>query len=117
MKIKEYILVFLLAVPIHMMGQHRSGFPASGKGVQQFDSDWLFIREDLPEGERPELETHGWKKINLPHDWSIDDLPFQKKDSIVGPFDRTSIGKSATGFTVGGTGWYRKKFSVSFSFL
>jgi beta-galactosidase len=51
-----------------------------------------------------------WRKVDLPHDWSIEDLPNQIQDSINGPFSKGSVGGTSTGFTVGGTGWYRKKF-------
>src|SRR5207249_2189487 len=36
--------------------------------------------------------------------------PNQTPDSIIGPFNQTSPGGIFTGFTIGGTGWYRKKF-------
>ena len=65
----------------------------------------------------PSFDDSSWRVLDLPHDWSIEDLPAgqaglpnQTVDTIVGPFSRSSIGKAATGFTVGGTGWYRKKF-------
>lgn len=45
--------------------------------------------------------------MDLPHDWSIEDLP--GKDT---PFDATAISQVSGGFTTGGTGWYRKKFSI-----
>lgn len=53
-----------------------------------------------------------WRTVDLPHDWSIEDLPDQKKDSIIGPFSRASIGKMGTGYTIGGTAWYRKSFTI-----
>ncbi|MQY77825.1 MAG: glycoside hydrolase family 2, partial [Bacteroidetes bacterium] len=51
--------------------------------------------------------------VDLPHDWSIEDLPDQKEDSVRGPFSKSSPGKMMTGFTVGGTGWYRKSFTIN----
>lgn len=43
----------------------------------------------------------------MPHDWSIEDLPGTKS-----PFDPNAISQVSGGFTVGGTGWYRKTFTI-----
>lgn len=59
------------------------------------------------------LDASNWRKVNLPHDWSIEDLPNQILDSIVGPFSKAAIGTVNTGFTVGGTGWYRNTFQLN----
>lgn len=75
-----------------------------------FDNDWLFTRDSVVGAEQPSFNDSKWRKISLPHDWSVEDLPNQIKDSIVGPFHKGAIGASATGFMLGGTGWYRKKF-------
>ena len=48
-----------------------------------------------------------WRMVDLPHDWSIEDLPDTQS-----PFDSNAVGQVSTGFTVGGTGWYRKAFTV-----
>src|ERR1700744_702333 len=76
-----------------------------------FDRNWRFRKDTLTGAEKPQYADKDWRLLNLPHDWSIEDLPGQKSDSIQGPFTRTSVGKGATGFTEGGTGWYRKTFT------
>ena len=48
----------------------------------------------------------------MPHDWSIEKLPGQESGKVVGPFSNESPGTTATGYTLGGTGWYRKTFIV-----
>ncbi|HXR79735.1 MAG TPA: glycoside hydrolase family 2 TIM barrel-domain containing protein, partial [Saprospiraceae bacterium] len=53
-----------------------------------------------------------WRALDLPHDWSIEDLPNQT-DSVVGPFTTKSVGTTATGYTVGSVAWYRKHFTLS----
>lgn len=75
-----------------------------------FDANWLFSKGNYPSAEQPNFDDSKWRKLSLPHDWSIEDLPNQIKDSIVGPFNKGAIGTSATGFMVGGTAWYRKRF-------
>jgi beta-galactosidase len=87
-----------------------------GNRKRPFDANWRFIKDSTISAENPDYNDSKWRIVNLPHDWSIEDLPYQKQDIIVGPFDRNSIGQSATGFTDGGTGWYRKKFVSEKSF-
>ena len=81
-----------------------------------FDGGWRFLKDSIITADDPQYDDSKWRTINLPHDWSIEDLPNQTPDTVVGPFDRNSVGQSATGFTVGGTGWYRKKFISEKSF-
>ena len=80
--------------------------------------------------------------MSLPHDWSMDPVPIPhaagktyywfrrevtlpvelegkdvvfylaNKREIVGPFDSYAIGGDKTGYTLGGTGWYRKHFAL-----
>jgi beta-galactosidase len=78
---------------------------------QLFDSSWRFFKGDVVHGEREDVNDAAWRTVELPHDWSIEDLPNQS-DSVIGPFSRKSIGRTATGNTVGGTGWYRKHFQL-----
>ena len=71
-----------------------------------FDSDWRFFRGNQG-AEKPVFNDSNWRKLDLPHDWSIEDLPGTKS-----PFTQTTAGQTATGFTVGGTGWYGKTFTI-----
>lgn len=77
-----------------------------------FDNDWLFVKDSVRNAERADFNDSKWKKVDLPHDWSVDDLPGQTEGLVVGPFDKRSPGITQTGFTIGGTGWYRKKFKT-----
>ena len=36
---------------------------------------WLFHRGDIIEGERSDLDDSQWRLVNLPHDWSIENIP------------------------------------------
>jgi hypothetical protein len=78
-----------------------------------FDGDWLFIKDNPAGAETPAFDDSQWRKIDLPHDWSIEDLPGQTPDNIIGPFSKAAIGKMGTGYTIGGTAWYRKHFIIS----
>ena len=77
-----------------------------------FDLGWSFIKDNPVGAEEPVFNDAEWRKVDLPHDWSIEDLPNQHEDSIIGPFTKASIGKMSTGYTVGGTSWYRKSFTI-----
>ncbi|MCF8357900.1 MAG: DUF4982 domain-containing protein [Prolixibacteraceae bacterium] len=77
-----------------------------------FDDDWKFQLGDVQGAEMPSFNDSGWRSLDLPHDWSIEDLSNQEPGKVVGPFSKESIGTTATGYTVGGTAWYRKSFSL-----
>ncbi len=76
-----------------------------------FDSSWKFYRGDVVNGDKQNIDDNNWRTVQLPHDWSIEDLPNQS-DSVIGPFSTKSVGTTATGYTVGGIGWYRKHFTL-----
>ncbi len=42
-----------------------------------FDDDWLFQKGDVPGAEESKFDAASWRKIDLPHDWSIEDLPVE----------------------------------------
>ncbi len=107
------LLIFLTALVIMAC---YSGCKNERSGIKDrtvsFDQGWRFLKADTSGAEKPEFDDSSWRTIDLPHDWSIEDLPSQNNDSVIGPFSRKSIGKMATGYTVGGTGWYRKTFVI-----
>lgn len=73
----------------------------------QFDDNWLFFRGAAQGAEEVKFSDGDWRKVDLPHDWSIEDLPGKNS-----PFDKGAISQVNGGFTTGGTGWYRKHFTV-----
>ncbi len=99
--------------------------PADALRNDSFDDGWHFHRGDVPGAESPALPDDQWRKLTLPHDWSIEDLPTHLESTgeaaiwedcncaeEIGPFSRiASEGGAATGWVVGGTGWYRKTFA------
>ena len=77
-----------------------------------FDADWRFLKDSTVNASGISFDDSKWRVLDLPHDWSIEDLPDQS-DSVIGPFTKKSIGATATGYTVGGIGWYRKHFTLN----
>jgi beta-galactosidase len=72
-----------------------------------FDAGWHFFKGGVERGQDPAIDDSHWRTVDLPHDWSIEDL-----GSTGSPFDSNAISQVSGGFTVGGTGWYRKSFFV-----
>jgi len=68
---------------------------------QLFNSDWRFSLGDSPENSLPNSDDNNWRKLNLPHDWSIE-----------GKSEKNNPSEGDGGFYPMGKAWYRKTFSV-----
>ena len=66
-----------------------------------FNQDWRFHLGEVSDGQRIDLDDSSWRKLNLPHDWSIE-----------GEFAEKNPAGTGGGALPGGTGWYRKSFIV-----
>lgn len=91
--------------------------------LRSFNDSWRFHRGDVEQASSEEFDDSAWRTLSVPHDWSIEDIlkdpvsipgaiwATETKPVRVGPFDfYASEGQTATGWTVGGIGWYRKIF-------
>lgn len=65
------------------------------------DSNWKFVNGDPDGAEAPSFAGGSWRRVDLPHDWSIEGRP--NKDN---PSGRDG------GYFPAGTGWYRKTFTA-----
>ncbi|WP_321335111.1 glycoside hydrolase family 2 TIM barrel-domain containing protein [uncultured Bacteroides sp.] len=74
---------------------------ASGQTREKvsFDNGWMFHLGDTPEAATLTFDDSQWRKLNLPHDWSIE-----------GSFDEKNPAGCGGGALPGGIGWYRKTF-------
>ncbi len=72
-----------------------------------FDDDWRFNLGDIRNAEAVKFDDTKWRHVDLPHDWSIENLPGANS-----PFNPDVINGVSIGFTTGGTGWYRKTFII-----
>jgi beta-galactosidase len=79
-----------------------------GRSEILFDAGWRFYKGDTEHAGEMDFDDSSWRLLDLPHDWSIEDLPGTNS-----PFDSTAIGGIDAGYLVGGTGWYRKTFFAS----
>nr|WP_240160003.1 Ig-like domain-containing protein [Paenibacillus aceris] len=84
---------------------------ATGKAVSyngerrlNFNENWRFQREtsgSLTGAQLPSYDDSAWRQLSLPHDWSVE-LDFNAQ----------SPATHEGGFLDGGTGWYRKTFTL-----
>jgi beta-galactosidase len=79
----------------------RADSPRITRLTASFDSDWRFLKGDAEGAERPEFDDAAWRKLDVPHDWSIE-----------GPFDEQNPTGKAGGYVPAGVGWYRKHFTL-----
>lgn len=69
--------------------------------IEDFNYDWKFNLGVNNEAFQTEFDDSSWEKLNVPHDWSIEQ-GYTKENSA-----------ASTGFVEGGIGWYRKDFSLN----
>lgn len=74
--------------------------PRPGKRVS-FNQDWRFQLGDVAKGQDASLNDSAWRRLNLPHDWSIE-----------GEFSEKHPAGTGGGALPGGVGWYRKTFTM-----
>lgn len=68
---------------------------------QNFNQDWKFYLGDEATAKLPVFNDAGWRKLTLPHDWSIE-----------GKFDEKNPAKPEGGGLPTGVAWYRKSFTL-----
>ncbi len=80
-------------------------------GTHLFDSDWKFMKGDIENAESYNFDDSDWRSLTIPHDWGIEPHPIQDETHI-GPFVYGIKDSTSTGNIMGGTGWYRKDFTL-----
>jgi beta-galactosidase len=73
--------------------------------IVSFDTDWRFFKADNEGAEKSTFDDSKWRKLDVPHDWSIE-----------GPYDRNNPTSRGGGYLPAGIGWYRKTFSLDNSY-
>ena len=64
------------------------------------DTSWRFNLGDVADAGYMAYDDSAWRVVTLPHDWAVEH-----------PFDRAH--SSGTGYLPGGTGWYRRAFTLT----
>jgi beta-galactosidase len=76
--------------------------------VRSLSQDWSFRAGEAEGAERAGFDDSGWRKVAVPHDWSIMDRPDGSP-----PFDPKATAGQDSGYLPGGTGWYRRHLILS----
>jgi len=106
-------ILFLVLFAAILLVSCNTQKPDFSKRDQDFDSGWKFKRGDASGAEMASFDDSQWRSLDLPHDWSIEDLPVAEGKKQIGPFSEDSPGKGSTGNVMGGIGWYRKTFTLN----
>lgn len=53
---------------------------AAPRSEISFDADWRFLRDDASGAQDASFDDSGWRVLDLPHDWRIEDLPTATSD-------------------------------------
>jgi beta-galactosidase len=84
---------------VSLLGAAEAAGPA--RQHENCDRGWRFFLGDATGADRPEFSDAAWRKLNLPHDWSIE-----------GTFDEQAPTSGSGGYLPTGIGWYRKTFTL-----
>ncbi len=98
-KTKHYRL-FPLTLLFLFLAIVTNSFSQARKEIN-FDNNWQFTLGDIPGAEKAAFNDSQWRKLDVPHDWSIE-----------GAYDRTNPSSRGGGYLPTGIGWYRKTFTV-----
>jgi beta-galactosidase len=89
--------IFLFLLLSQCVAKHENG-----RSIVSFGKDWKFQLGDVRGAEAVGFADATWRKLNVPHDWSIE-----------GEFSEKNPATPGGGALPGGIGWYRKSFKVS----
>ena len=121
-------LLFISATALPILAQQRAN---------NFDNDWRFHRGQVDDAQSLAFNDNSWRRVQLPHDWSIEDLPPSARqltlsdnkwlfhagddarwkapnfdDSAWTPFAAPTTYQELPAFAPNSYGWYRRKISV-----
>lgn len=74
MKTRLPLLVSLSVMAACCLGASGESHAANSRD-HSFDSGWRFLRADAPGAEEAAFDDSKWRALDVPHDWSLDDLP------------------------------------------
>jgi len=97
-----FILSFCVIFSLMSAIIHAQKVQESSRKILNFDNDWRFLKNDASGADKPLFDDSSWRKLNVPHDWSIE-----------GPYDKANATSRGGGYLPAGIGWYRKSFTVN----
>ncbi|MBD0364793.1 MAG: glycoside hydrolase family 2 protein [Flavisolibacter sp.] len=93
---KSIFFSFFICLLLTIMNGH-----AQHQRRNLFTNNWKFLLDSTHSYEAINVNDAPWRKLNLPHDWSIE-----------GTFSKEHPATPGGGALPGGIGWYRKTFMV-----
>ena len=97
MKVVDKIIgVLVLLFSVMVIAQNQTG-----RITTDFNANWNFKLGDYPTAIESNFDSSDWRKLQLPHDWSIE-----------GEFSSKHPTKAAQAALPAGIGWYRKIFPL-----
>ncbi|SEN10208.1 beta-galactosidase [Duganella sp. CF517] len=92
------ILLMFIACVVHALAfAQAGGMPDEVRTRQLFNFGWKFHPGDAAQAQRPDFDDKAWRRLDLPHDFQIEQ-----------PWDQKA--NRSLGFKAPGLGWYRKTF-------
>jgi hypothetical protein len=91
-RIIKIMLTFVFAVQVGSLF-------AQGFGQSTSITDWKFNLGDVTYGENELFDDSKWENVQVPHDWSVKQIPSPQYASCMG-------------YLPGGIGWYRTKVTI-----
>jgi beta-galactosidase len=94
-RIKILLYIFIFAGVVNC-GKKQESFTQK----KLFDFNWKFYRGNISNAYKTDFADHGWRDIDLPHNWKN---------------DQKFYGKMPNGLNIASsseTGWYRKHFEI-----
>ena len=73
-----------------------AAYGASPRTVTNIDFDWYFHLGDLEDAEKPGTDYSSWRKLDVPHDWTIE-------------AEYSQDNRRENAFLPGGISWYKNE--------
>ena len=98
-KLSNFLSLTLCVLILHSMAlQAQDNY----RSIINFDSNWHFLKDDAKGAEVSAFDDSKWRKLDVPHDWSIE-----------GTYNETNPTGRGGGYLPAGIGWYRKTFTLN----
>jgi beta-galactosidase len=97
--------VFLITLVQAPAQSNDSNAATMGRERLLMDFGWRFFKGDTPSAEMADFKDGDWRKLDIPHDWSIE-----------GPFGEKEPSGGTGGYVPTGIGWYRRHFRLPDSY-
>ena len=83
---KGFLAFLLLLITLHVSAQSktktsvglrkattaRTNIITPARTMESFNHNWRFILDSVSDYSAPDVDDASWRKLNLPHDWSIE---------------------------------------------